>query len=116
MSTQFEKQGIKAHFHSLNTTSFETEADILEKTYKNITPDCVMSIRLEDISNTSFGPVWLIPNKLNTKFKMEAYQPKTLKPIWKAEISSDTQMGFSSMTNKSAKLIVKTMKEDGLFE
>ena len=47
---------------------------------------------------------------------MEAYQPKTLKPIWKAEISSDTQMGFSSMTNKSAKLIVKTMKEDGLFE
>jgi hypothetical protein len=115
LSSQFEKNGIKAHFHSLNTTSFEKESDILEKTYKNLKPDCVLSIRLQDISNTSYGPIWVIPSKLNTKFQLEAYQPKTMKPIWKAEISSDSQMGYSSIVNKSAKLIVKTMKEDGLF-
>jgi hypothetical protein len=115
LSSQFEKNGIKAHFHSLNTTSFEKESDILEKTYKNLKPDCVLSIRLQDISNTSYGNVWVIPSKLNTKFKLEAYQPKNLIPIWKAEISSDSQMGYLSIVSKSAKLIVKTMKEDGLF-
>jgi hypothetical protein len=115
LSSQFEKNGIKAHFHSLNTTSFEKESDILEKTYNDIKPDCVLSIRLQDISNTSYGAAWMIPSKLNTKFKMEAYQPKTLKPIWKAEISSDSQIGYTSIANKSAKLIVKTMQEDGLF-
>jgi hypothetical protein len=33
LSTQFEKNGIKAHFHSLNLTSFENENKILEKSY-----------------------------------------------------------------------------------
>jgi hypothetical protein len=115
LATQFEKNGIKAHFHSLKTTSFEKESDILEKTYNYTKPDCVLSIRLQDISNTSYGPVWVIPSKLNTKFTLEAYQPKTLKPIWKADISSDSQMGYSSIVKKSAKLIVKAMKEDNLF-
>jgi hypothetical protein len=115
LSIQFEKNGIKAHFHSLNTTSFEKEADILEKTYKNITPDCVMSVRSGDVSNSGFGPVWVIPNKISTKFSVEIYTTKTLKSIWKAQITSDSQTGLSAIAKKSAKLIVDTMKEDGLF-
>jgi hypothetical protein len=116
LSRQFEKNGIKAHFHSLNITSFEKEADILEKTYKNITPDCVMSVRKTEVSITSSGPVWIIPNRLNTKFTIDAYVPKTMKSVWKAEIISDSQTGFSAIANKSAKLIFETMKEDGLFQ
>jgi hypothetical protein len=34
LSTQFEKNGIKAHFHSLNVTSFENESEILENHIK----------------------------------------------------------------------------------
>lgn len=115
LSSQFEKNGIKAHFHSLNSTSFEKEADILEKTYKNISPDCVMTVRSGDVTNSSFGPVWIIPNKISTKFSLEIYTPKSLKSIWKAQITSDSQTGLSAIAKKSAKLIIETLKEDGII-
>ncbi len=112
---EFEKKGIKAHFHSLKATSFEKEADILEKTYKNVMPDYVMTVRSGEISNSGINPIWIIPNKISSKFSAEIYMTKTLKPIWKAQISSDSQTGLSTLAKKSAKLIAETLKEDGLL-
>jgi hypothetical protein len=115
LSVQFEKQGIKAHFHSLNITSFELEGDILEKSYKNLPLDAVMTIKLGDISNTNFGPLWMIPNKTSTNVVVDVYEPKTHVTIWKAQVLSDSQNGLKAIARKTAAAMMFNLKADKMF-
>jgi hypothetical protein len=115
LSIQFEKNGIKAHFHSLNVTSFENEAEILEKSYKNVPPDCVMTIKIGDISNSNFGPFWMIPNKTSTNILVNVYDPTTHVTIWKAQVLSDSQSGLKSIARKTASAMMRNLKADKML-
>jgi hypothetical protein len=115
LAQQFEKQGIKAHFHSLNVTSFEKEEDILEKTYKKNQPQCVMTIKLDGISNASYGPVWMVPSKLSTSITVDVYEYQTHTTIWKAQIISDSQTGLKSIAKKSAAALIQNLKADKML-
>ena len=120
---KLKKKNVELRSHYYSPLSLETENDV-EIKISDFGPNLIMSINqtesIQTINNSGFGNNtfgWGFNNGYNTggTFDVKIFQPNSKKPVWRANLKANGQMGLGESAEKAVKKLIEKLIEDNLL-
>jgi hypothetical protein len=120
---KLKKKNVELRSHYYSPLSLETENDV-EIKISDFGPNLIMSINqtesIQTINNSGFGNNtfgWGFNNGYNTggTFDVKIFQPNSTKPVWRANLKANGQMGLGESAEKAVKKLIEKLIEDNLL-
>jgi hypothetical protein len=111
---ELNKKGIKTTVERVNALSLETDKEFSERISK-LNPDALLMINQTEARKRAGGYSYSIGSyNAGATFDLKLFQPGSEKPVWRANISIDSQ-GEGAAGKKSAAKIIEKMTTDQLI-
>tara|TARA_R110002167_G_scaffold177533_1_gene377330 strand:- start:80 stop:619 length:540 start_codon:yes stop_codon:yes gene_type:complete len=120
---ELNEKNVELRSHYFSPLSLETENDV-EIKISDFGPNLIMSINQTEsrqtintngFGNNAFG--WGFNNGYNSggTFDVKIFQPNSKKPVWRANLKADGQMGLEGAAEKAVEKLIEKLIEDKLL-